>query len=79
MKHPLIRGISHIRGITIPIIDLNMAIGNEKLPDPEERLIIVSEYNKTIQGFMVDSVVRIVNISWIEVHPHHLLLVEIAT
>jgi two-component system chemotaxis response regulator CheV len=69
MRHKIIRGISHIRGITIPIIDLNMAIGNSPLPNPEERLIIVSEYNKTIQGFMVETVVKIVNISWTEVHP----------
>ena len=68
MRHPIIRGISHIRGITIPIIDLNMAIGNAELSDPEKRLIIVSEYNKTIQGFMVESVVRIVNVSWSNVH-----------
>ena len=69
MRHPIIRGISHIRGTTIPIIDLNMAIGSSALLNPEKRLIIVSEYNKTIQGFMVESVVRIVNVSWGEVHP----------
>ena len=69
MRHKIIRGISHIRGITIPIIDLNMAIGNQPLANPEERLIIVSEYNTSIQGFMVESVVKIVNISWTEVHP----------
>jgi len=69
MRHKNIRGISHIRGSTIPIIDLNMAIGHGPLLKPEERLIIVSEYNTNVQGFMVETVVKIVNISWTEVHP----------
>ena len=67
-RHPIIRGISPIRGITIPIIDLSMAIGSTPLSDPEKRLIVVAEYNRTVQGFMVGSVVKIVNVSWENVH-----------
>ena len=62
--NPMVRGISYIRGVIIPIIDLNMAIGKEPLVNPEEKLVIIAEYNRTVQGFMVESVSKIVNISW---------------
>ena len=68
-RHPIVRGITHIRGITMPIIDLNLAIGGKEFIDPNKQLTIISEYNKTIQGFIVESVVRIVNLNWGDVHP----------
>lgn len=69
MRHRIVRGIAHIRGLTIPIIDLNLALGMTSLPNAKEPFIIVAEYNKNIQGFMVESVVRIVNVSWSKVLP----------
>ena len=67
----VVRGVAHIRGETIPIIDLGMAI---RLPGvPQEDLatsfVIITEYNRKTQGFLVAGVDRIVNMNWEEILP----------
>jgi len=57
-------GLAYLRGRTIPVLDLGLAIGKGAIKKPDESFVIVSEYNQTIQGFLVDSVDRIVNIKW---------------
>lgn len=66
---PLVRGMSNIRGKTIPIIDLGRALGRAPLEDPRSAFVIVTEFNRMVQGFLVRSVDRIVNINWNEVLP----------
>jgi len=66
-SHPVVCGITKLRGKTISIIDLSMAIGNASLGDTEEQYIILTEYNRRVQGFLVGSVDRIVNMTWGEV------------
>lgn len=70
-SHPMVRGVSHVRGETVPIIDMGMAIGRQPIPDEElaDSLVIVSEYNRKTQGFLVRRVERIVNLNWEDVHP----------
>lgn len=67
----VIRGVSHVRGETIPIIDLSMAIG--LLPIPQENLatsfVIITEYNRKTQGFLVSGVERIMNMNWEDIVP----------
>ena len=63
-SHPAVRGISNIRGQTISIMDLSMAIGGPPIPNVEESFVIISEYNRSIQGFLVREVDRIVNLNW---------------
>ena len=65
--HHVIRGMTNMRGQTITIMDLAMAIGKPGIDDLEEAFIIVSEYNRHIQGFLVSSVDRIVNLNWEEI------------
>lgn len=65
----VVRGIAHIRGRTIPIMDMNLAMGNSALPNPQDSFVIISEYNSTTQGFLVSSVERIVNLNWETVLP----------
>lgn len=65
--HPIVSGITHVRGQTIPVIDLSRAIGLPSLEDTENCNIIISEYNRSIQAFMVGSVDRIVNLNWEQV------------
>jgi two-component system chemotaxis response regulator CheV len=67
--HPSIRGIANIRGNTMFIIDLGMALGREPLEDPEQGFVIVSEFNKSVQGFVVSAVDRIINMNWEEILP----------
>ena len=68
-SHPHIVGVTHARGRTIPVIDLSAAIGLGPLQDRSNCNIIVSEYNMTIQAFLVKSVDRIVNTNWEEIMP----------
>ena len=63
-SHPAVRGISNIRGQTISVMDLSMAIGGPPIPNVEESFVIISEYNRSIQGFLVREVDRIVNLNW---------------
>jgi two-component system chemotaxis response regulator CheV len=66
---PVVRGIANMRGKTISVIDLAMAIGNPPLPLDEDQFIILTEYNRRTQGFLVGSVDRIVNMTWGEIMP----------
>ncbi len=60
----MVRGITNIRGQTISVIDLAAAIGKKPLPASPDNYLIVAEYNRSIQGFVVGGVDRIVNINW---------------
>lgn len=66
-SHAVIRGVAHLRGRTIPVLDLAMAIGLRPLTKEEGGYVIVTEYNLSIQGFLVGSVDRIINIGWEQV------------
>lgn len=68
-SHPHVVGVTHARGRTIPVIDLSAAIGLGPLQDRDNCNIIISEYNMTIQAFLVKSVDRIVNMNWDEISP----------
>jgi two-component system chemotaxis response regulator CheV len=68
-SHPVVRGISNIRGHTISIMDLSMAIGGSPVTDIENAFVIISEYNRSIQGFLVKEVERIVNLNWKDMLP----------
>jgi two-component system, chemotaxis family, chemotaxis protein CheV len=65
--HSAICGVAHLRGRTIPVLDLSLAIGLRPLPQDGLRYVIVTEYNRNVQGFLVGSVDRIINIGWTEV------------
>lgn len=67
----VVRGVSHIRGETIPIIDLGLAIRMPEIPaaDLADSFVIISEYNRRTQGFLVGGVDRIVNLNWEDVSP----------
>lgn len=67
--HPLVKGIATLRGQTMPIMDLSQAVGGPPLHDLEHSNIIITEYNRSVHGFLVGPVERIVNTQWEEVHP----------
>ncbi len=66
-SHSVICGVAHLRGKTIPVLDLSMAIGMMPQNRGLGSYVIVTEYNRTVQGFLVGSVDRIINISWDQV------------
>lgn len=67
--HPKVKGIANIRGKTISVIDLSLAIGNKAIESIENKFVIIAEFNRSTQAFLVDSVERIVNMNWDEVLP----------
>ncbi|WP_221794756.1 chemotaxis protein CheV [Oceanobacter mangrovi] len=68
--HPVVRGVTHLRGQTVPVVDLRQAIQMGPLNvKPEDATIIVTEYNMTVQAFLVSGVDRIVNMNWNEILP----------
>ena len=68
-SHPVIRGIAHIRGQASSIIDMSMAIGGPPIEDAKSAFVIIAEYNKTVTGFMVNGVERIINMKWSDILP----------
>ena len=68
-SHPSVVGVANMRGKTIPIIDLAKAIGVEPCKNIDDGFVIVTEYNRNIQGFLVDSVDRIINVNWSNILP----------
>jgi two-component system chemotaxis response regulator CheV len=65
----IVRGVANIRGGTIPILDLAMATGLPGQMALDNAFVIITEYNTKVQGFLVHSVERIVNMNWEEIHP----------
>ena len=63
-SHSATRGLAVIRGKTIPVIDLANAIGQRPLEISPDNLIIITEYNGSVQAFLVKGVERIVNMNW---------------
>lgn len=72
-RHPnssrLVRGMSNIRGKTVSMIDLGLALGHPPIEDTSTAFVIVAEFNRMVQGFLVRAVDRILNINWSEVLP----------
>jgi two-component system chemotaxis response regulator CheV len=59
-------GVADIRGKTMPMIDLAKALDFEAI-DPgnySKSLTIVTEFNSSVQGFLVEDVDRIVHLRW---------------
>lgn len=59
-------GIANMRGRTISVIDLSLAIGYPAMPSSaiENAFVVIADYNRSIQGFLVYGVERIVNMNW---------------
>jgi two-component system chemotaxis response regulator CheV len=63
-SHHCIRGVANVRGLTMPIFDLGLSTGFGQLPESDRCFVIITEYNTSTQGFLVQSVDRIVNVRW---------------
>lgn len=68
-SHHVVKGLAYLRGKNIPVMDLSMAIGLPPLDDETSQFVIVTEFNRAIQGFLVGSVDRIVNLYWKDIKP----------
>lgn len=68
-SHRMVRGVAHMRGKTVPVIDLGYAIGRPPITDDCGCFVIVTEYNGSVQGFVVSGVDRIINVNWETILP----------
>ncbi|HLA75628.1 MAG TPA: chemotaxis protein CheV [Gammaproteobacteria bacterium] len=68
-SHHVVRGVAHMRGKTIPVMDLGQAIGRPPIADIAGCFVIITEYNSSIQGFLVSAVDRIINVNWESILP----------
>lgn len=64
-----VRGVAHVRGQTIMVIDMSLAVGGPAITDTKDCFVIIAEYNRTVQGFLVSGVERIVNMNWENIMP----------
>ncbi len=61
--HKLLAGTGEYRGQTIPVIDLAAALGYASLRQTESAHLIVTEFSRSVQGFLVADLQRIVHCS----------------
>ena len=62
-------GVANLRKRTIPVMDLGLAINRHAIKSIKDSFVIVTEYNRNTQGFLVDSVDRICNMNWKDILP----------
>jgi len=65
-------GVADVRGRSVPVLDLGLAIGHpEREPnaDTSPGYLVVTEFNRSVQGFLVSGVERIVNIAVEDIQP----------
>jgi len=67
--HPYIAGVAEIRDRVLPVIDLRRAIGLGTQEQSAHAHVIVAEFNRSVQGFLVSSVDRIVHIDVAQLQP----------
>jgi two-component system chemotaxis response regulator CheV len=68
--HYHISGVTNYRGKSIPVIDLRSSIQlSANNPEYQPENVIITEYNRSVQGFMIGQIMNIVNTSWSDIQP----------
>ena len=70
-SHSAVKGVAHLRGEPLTVIDLAMSIGRSPLQTDKDHpaSVIITEFNRNMQGFLVRAVDRIVVCDWKNVYP----------
>ncbi len=68
VNHPSVLGAFNQRSHIIPIVDLSVWLGKQRI-EKEPPKVIVTEFNNVTTAFMVTGVTRIHRISWEQVEP----------
>lgn len=72
-SHKNLKGVTNYRGSSIPIIDLRQSIRMPELRGDAAKNqhinVVITEYNRTVQGFLIGEVLNIVNTSWSDIQP----------
>ncbi|MDP2828841.1 MAG: chemotaxis protein [Sulfuricellaceae bacterium] len=68
-------GVISLRGNIIPVLTLADFLPLDNVPDDTGKTMIVTEYSKHTQGFLVHEVDRIVRVDWDKIKPPQSMLV----
>ena len=71
MAHHALLGMILYRERTIPLIDLSSALDLDKHETNKDQIVIVTEFNNVINGFLADDVNRIHRLNWEDFIPLH--------
>ncbi|MCS3459789.1 MULTISPECIES: chemotaxis protein [Aeromonas] len=65
-SHPTVLGAANMRGTTIPVIDMAMAVGYRRISDEEMAscFIIITDCRRTLVGFLVRGIDKITECNW---------------
>ncbi|WP_367307445.1 chemotaxis protein CheW [Alicyclobacillus acidocaldarius] len=66
---PFIKGVMHLRGAIVPVIDLAERVGLAQVSADEERRIVVADVDEMLVGMVVDAVEDVVQIAPESVEP----------
>lgn len=66
---PAFVGAADVRGRSVPVLDLARAINHPVQPDFDPTYLVVTEFNRSVQGFLVGGVDRIVNVAVGQIQP----------
>ena len=69
-----VEGVISLRGNIIPVIALAQLIDAVDVPEDNRQTMIVTEYSRRTQGFLVHSVDRIIRVDWDKVKPPESML-----
>jgi two-component system, chemotaxis family, chemotaxis protein CheV len=64
-----LKGVFLLRNTTIPLIDLKVFLDLEQTTPSERPVILVTEFNSLINGFLIDHVNQIHRLSWKDLSP----------
>ncbi|MCS7000493.1 MAG: chemotaxis protein [Candidatus Kapabacteria bacterium] len=72
---PSVRGVVSLRGSILPVISLRDILDHPAAPE-HERILIVAEFARHLQAFLVSRVIQIVRVPWDIVHQPNPALAE---
>lgn len=64
-----VKGVVYHRGQMISVIDTSLVLGGPEMTNIEEHFMIVSEFNRSIQGFLIETLDRVVDLNWDMLQP----------
>ncbi len=67
--HPAVLGAVELRDLTFSVIDTARAIDRQPMDDPRHGFVVVTDFYRGVQGFLVQQVERIVIQDWEAIRP----------
>lgn len=68
-KHPSVQGVFLLRNKTVPLIDLNVHLNIKVEKYTGRQIVLITEFNNIIMGFVIGAVNRIHRVSWKNIQP----------